>query len=597
MGKVKNLFTSGKMNKDLDERLVPKGEYRDALNVKVSNSNGSDVGSIENSLSSTQMSNLSLGANAKCIGVIEDDGADKIYWAVSSDLGSYICEFSKNSNSSSIVLSDTRTENVLGFDLALFVDMAIINDAENGKRFLFITDNVSEPKYFEIESAKLLQDSNFSLEDVSLIKNSPVTAPSIQLEKTDDKEENNIEDKFLSFAYRYIYEHGEISALSPFSDFAFMAKDFRYDYNSGTNKSMLNEYNKVNLTFNTGSKNVKEIEIIVKESGVSTAYIVETMDKSKKEWSDNSNQTFSFTNNKIYKAISNDQLLRLYDNVPLKAKAIDVIGNRVVFGNYTESYNISNDGNKIKPSITTTYSSSSGLSGTPHKTVKSNMDYEVALAYLDGKGRMTTPLTSEGNDVHIPINKCDKNNSLNVEISSQAPDWATGYRFFIKQSRNDYDVISPVVFYTEGVYAYIKIEGEDINKVKEGDFLFLKSDTSGIRRTPTKVKVLESENKTRNFLEDDSEKNTIQEAGNYIKVDTEEIALDETSVDTFLYDGYAFRTDVTKNDFGSPTAYVEDTVFYGDGLNDISISGTYSSTTDTRYEIEILSYQWINNSF
>jgi hypothetical protein len=36
MPELKNLFIKGKMNKDLDERLVPQGEYRDALNVSVS---------------------------------------------------------------------------------------------------------------------------------------------------------------------------------------------------------------------------------------------------------------------------------------------------------------------------------------------------------------------------------------------------------------------------------------------------------------------------------------------------------------------------------------------------------------------------------
>ena len=28
-----HVFQSGKMNKDLDERLVPNGEYRDAMNI------------------------------------------------------------------------------------------------------------------------------------------------------------------------------------------------------------------------------------------------------------------------------------------------------------------------------------------------------------------------------------------------------------------------------------------------------------------------------------------------------------------------------------------------------------------------------------
>ena len=35
------------MNKDLDERLVPNGEYRDALNIQIATSDGSEVGSVQ----------------------------------------------------------------------------------------------------------------------------------------------------------------------------------------------------------------------------------------------------------------------------------------------------------------------------------------------------------------------------------------------------------------------------------------------------------------------------------------------------------------------------------------------------------------------
>ena len=38
------------MNKDLDERLVPNGEYTDAMNIQVSTSEGSDVGTVQNIL-------------------------------------------------------------------------------------------------------------------------------------------------------------------------------------------------------------------------------------------------------------------------------------------------------------------------------------------------------------------------------------------------------------------------------------------------------------------------------------------------------------------------------------------------------------------
>ena len=38
MAEIKNTFTQGKMNKDLDERLLPVGQYRHAMNIQVDTS-------------------------------------------------------------------------------------------------------------------------------------------------------------------------------------------------------------------------------------------------------------------------------------------------------------------------------------------------------------------------------------------------------------------------------------------------------------------------------------------------------------------------------------------------------------------------------
>jgi hypothetical protein len=35
MPEIKSGFSRGKMNKDLDERLIANGEYRDAMNIQV----------------------------------------------------------------------------------------------------------------------------------------------------------------------------------------------------------------------------------------------------------------------------------------------------------------------------------------------------------------------------------------------------------------------------------------------------------------------------------------------------------------------------------------------------------------------------------
>jgi hypothetical protein len=44
MPEIKHSFTAAKMNKDLDERVVPNGEYRDALNVQVRTTDGDSSG-------------------------------------------------------------------------------------------------------------------------------------------------------------------------------------------------------------------------------------------------------------------------------------------------------------------------------------------------------------------------------------------------------------------------------------------------------------------------------------------------------------------------------------------------------------------------
>lgn len=48
MAEIKRTFHSARMNKDLDDRILPPGEYRDALNVSVDFSEDGNVGAMEN---------------------------------------------------------------------------------------------------------------------------------------------------------------------------------------------------------------------------------------------------------------------------------------------------------------------------------------------------------------------------------------------------------------------------------------------------------------------------------------------------------------------------------------------------------------------
>ena len=77
MPEIKNTFTQGKMNKDLDERLIPKGQYRDALNIEVSTSEGSDVGTVQNILGNVLVGEI-IPEGFECIGSVSDEKNEKI---------------------------------------------------------------------------------------------------------------------------------------------------------------------------------------------------------------------------------------------------------------------------------------------------------------------------------------------------------------------------------------------------------------------------------------------------------------------------------------------------------------------------------------
>lgn len=336
-------FIKSSMDKDSDERLLPNGRYRHAENLLIIHSEGSDVGSAQNSLSNKQLTNYNFGPNPKCLLGFSDEVRDRIYWFVKSDSGCYLVEWDNRNEILSIVLADTRTEEerVLRLDenfLITGIDKIINNDIN--KDLLLWSDDNMQPCCINIERAKSYGVNGFDEEDILLIKKPPRYAPKltpfIQNALT-----NNIENKFLSFCYRYKYLDGEYSALSELSDYgSFVPRKFELDYFNLDNLGMINKFNAVKVEFNTGDKRVTDIQLVVKESRSNNLYIVETFNKEQNGWADDELKNYIFSNNKLYTVLPEKELYRLFDNVPLKAKALTIIGNLVVLGNYVEGYNI-----------------------------------------------------------------------------------------------------------------------------------------------------------------------------------------------------------------------------------------------------------------
>ena len=81
MPEIKRAFSASRMNKDLDERLVPAGEYRDANNIEIDTSEDTNIGTVQALKGNTALT-AKFPAGSICVGSITDDKNDKIYWLV-----------------------------------------------------------------------------------------------------------------------------------------------------------------------------------------------------------------------------------------------------------------------------------------------------------------------------------------------------------------------------------------------------------------------------------------------------------------------------------------------------------------------------------
>ena len=375
MANISRNFIAGKMNKVLDQRIIPDGEYVDAMNIRMGSTENSEVGVIENTKGNLNLTTLAfnghiLSANARCIGAIQDSANETIYWFVhdpsftSSNTGKLDLIVSYN------IFASTLTYNVISIDDGghhnttlnfnpsyLITGVNILND------LLFFTDDYNPPRFININPISPTLGSRYpnpvggidkiTAEALLVIKKPPVQSPTIQPFVTNGQE-NYLDTRFICFAYRYQYIDGEYSATSQWSEPAFIPKDFSFSRESYLNEGMTNFCNAVNVTYNTGGPLVVGVDLLFKQSENNIIKVIEKLDKSNLGLVDNTNYTFVFKNSKIFTILSEAELLRLYDNVPRFAKAQTIMGNRLMYGNYIEGYDlVDNLGKPIRFTYTT----------------------------------------------------------------------------------------------------------------------------------------------------------------------------------------------------------------------------------------------------
>ena len=245
---------------------------------------------------------------------------------------------------------------------------------------------VSSQKSVEVRitSAMVGEDESYNLFDIVLINISDAYAaqenPQAELFIADLNSSNILyENSFVSFALRYKYNNDEYSAIGPYSEPAFLPGRYLYKASIGFNEAMINTLSSLDIyNFVTPSvcKDVKSIDIILKDNFSTNAYLIKSISKNSKEWDLNN---FEITSEMRGTTIPSLQLSRIYDAVPLKAKAQEFIASRLMYGNYTEGYNmLDNSMSDINFSCQTGFENIS-TNSSDHITASVNSGYDNDL--------------------------------------------------------------------------------------------------------------------------------------------------------------------------------------------------------------------------
>ena len=355
MAKIQRNFVQGKMNKSVDERLVPNGQYIDALNVRLGSTEDSEIGSVENSKGNTQLTTLAfngteLSNQARCIGAFEDGSNQTIYWFVHDPAYTVGAAGKMDMIVSYDAKFDIITYHVISMDDGLgnqntilnFNPAYLIHSVNKIENLLFFTDNYNPPRFINVKRNYPNPFGNVdqvTAESLLVIKKPPTTSPSFSM-FTAAGENTFLEDKLICFAYRYEYGDNDFSATSQWSKAAFIPSAFGLSSSDYLNEGMQNSRNGVEITFNTGGPLVKGVEVLFKNSGDDVIKVIDNFNKTEFGYTDNQDVTITFDSNQIFTVLTTDQIGRLFDNVPLKATTQTMMGNRLIYGNYFEQYNM-----------------------------------------------------------------------------------------------------------------------------------------------------------------------------------------------------------------------------------------------------------------
>jgi len=342
------------LNFEDDERLVKRVEMTDAVNVRIDSDDDGDAGVIKNVVGNTQVSLLGdtlPAGNNKVIGSVHNNVKGEILFFVHNSANNHrIYKYDDNLEKVITVYKNEATGTVasasadtLGFKATDYVDAAVLVD-KDGDTLLYFTNGRGEPKKINVDKAIRgdYPDGYEAVEAyISLIKKPPLEPPTFVFNSDADIKTNRFLGRQFQFACQYVYEDGEVSAISPITEIT--KSPNHQNLGSVSTDSLQSVDNKVVITCKRTNSDIKKIRFLAREGNAGVFFIIKDVDT---QFSSDSNSTVSveFSNEKAYTPISNDENNKQFDAVGEDVKSITISGNRIFLGNYKEGFDLNDKG-------------------------------------------------------------------------------------------------------------------------------------------------------------------------------------------------------------------------------------------------------------
>ena len=327
------------------------------------------------------------------------------------------------------------------------------------------------------------------------------------------QDERLFEFKFPRFGTRYKYADGEYSAFSPFSPVAFVPGAFDYHPKKGYNLGMTNKLTEVglrNFRLNDTPLDVVEIDILFKEDSSPNVYVVDSIKKDSTEtyWDDDE---YILTHETIKGAVPSNQLLRSWDNVPKIALAQEITGNRIVYGNYTQGWDVFDaTGNPYSPEfkwdIIEEDNSMLGWNinqSSAVRSVKSLREYQLGVVFIDEYGRETPVISNPTGTFTLDHKSSVHANRLRVGFNGSPPENQHYYKFYLKETSGEYyNLAMDRWFDAADGNVWLSFASSDRNKVDIDTFLLLKkaAETNEGVESKVRYKILAIENEAPDYV-------------------------------------------------------------------------------------------------